>query len=128
MDKKIIGNFREDFDSDNRFIKQECVKYNNETYFVSTVDLGINHNFFNEGDPIYWETMIFAMDDDYEPSFIDLYIRRYTSLNEAIENHNKIVQAFKYNTNELEFSVGYFEFKWENINSFERLGLFNENK
>ena len=51
---KKIG-FREDFDCLNRWHLVTYVK----GYKVSTVDLGIDHNLLGEGEPLYYETMIF---------------------------------------------------------------------
>lgn len=51
---------------------------------VSTVFLAINHDFLGEGEPILWETMVFAKDRD------DVYQKRYTSHAEAVERHKQI--------------------------------------
>lgn len=53
---------------------------------ISTVFLGINHNFFNIGKPILFETMIFG-------AYGDEYQTRYTSYKKAIKGH---VEAIKY--------------------------------
>lgn len=42
--------YRKDFDWNNRFKKQEIVEVNGNEYFVSTVDLGLDHS-FGEGEP-----------------------------------------------------------------------------
>ena len=47
---------------------------------VSTVFLGIDHNFSLSGDPILWETMIFGGPEDG-------FQRRYTSKADAIVGH-----------------------------------------
>lgn len=51
---------------------------------VSTVFLGLDHNYSDEGPPILWETMVF---DDYGGG--DQY--RYSSYAEALEGHNSVV-------------------------------------
>lgn len=51
-------------------------------------DLGIDHSFFNDK-PIYWETMIF--DHTNGEDFGDLYCERYSSLEDAIANHERIL-------------------------------------
>lgn len=54
---------------------------------VSTVFLGVNQAFGNS--PSLWfETMIFS-DDEY-----DQECWRYSTINQAIEGHNKILQEF----------------------------------
>jgi hypothetical protein len=50
---------------------------------VSTVFLGIDHNWSGEGPPVLWETMIFGMED--EPCW------RYSSEKEALEGHEQAV-------------------------------------
>ena len=78
--------FRKDFDINNRIVKQENIKQNGKEYFVSTVDLGLNHR-FGEGKPLYFETMIFEGKDSR-----DLYCNRYTTREEALKEHEQLVQ------------------------------------
>jgi hypothetical protein len=54
---------------------------------VSTIWLGIDHNYFG-GLPLLFETMIF----DKPKSGHDIYMDRYTTLDEAINGHKKAVQ------------------------------------
>lgn len=58
--------------------------------FVSTVFLGIDHNFFPEEDPrpVLWETMIFG-------GKYDQYQWRYMSEEEAKEGHKYAVKLAK---------------------------------
>lgn len=56
-------------------------------YRVSTVFLGIDHNFGYGGPPVLWETMVFPDDESYE----DLYCERYTSVDDARAGHQRIV-------------------------------------
>jgi hypothetical protein len=50
---------------------------------VSTVFLGLNHNFDEDGPPILWETMVFGgIYNDYQ--------ERYASLAAALEGHQRI--------------------------------------
>lgn len=55
---------------------------------VSTVWLGLNHRLFGEGPPLIWETMIFGgeHDNDYW---------RYSSRQEALDDHERIVRALR---------------------------------
>lgn len=52
---------------------------------VSTVFLGTNHNWFNEGDPILFETMIFGGEHDQ-------YQERYRTVEEARDGHKVAVK------------------------------------
>ena len=80
--------YREDFDPNNCIIKQDYFELGDRRYFMSTVDLGIDHSFFSDK-PIYWETMIF--DHTNGENFGDLYQERYSSLEDAITNHERIL-------------------------------------
>jgi hypothetical protein len=51
---------------------------------VSTVFLGLNHNFFRAGPPVLWETMIFGGRHDE-------YMERYSSYAQALEGHARAV-------------------------------------
>ena len=51
---------------------------------ISTIWMGLNHNYF-EGEPLLFETMIFS--DDGE-----IYCKRYSTWDEAMEGHKKAVQ------------------------------------
>jgi hypothetical protein len=54
--------------------------------FVSTVFLGMDHNWFG-GPPILWESMVFIDGEDCEQ-------QRYSSLREAIIGHNTLVARY----------------------------------
>lgn len=54
---------------------------------VSTVWLGIDHNYEDTGDPIIFETMVFPSED----SFSDLACFRYRNEADAIEGHKDTV-------------------------------------
>ncbi len=55
---------------------------------VSTVWLGINHNYTGEGPPLIFETMIFGGDHDQD-------CWRYATEEEARKKHDEIVAALK---------------------------------
>jgi hypothetical protein len=65
-----------------------------EGYVVSTVFLGIDHQFHPHGRPLYFETMIF-----YPPALRELgdniYCERYSSLAEARAGHAQAIQWLK---------------------------------
>jgi len=71
------------FETKERIIKQENVKGK----MVSTVFLGIDHNFYNEGKPILFETMIFGDGQEYQ--------ERCSTWEEAEEQHKKAVKSLK---------------------------------
>lgn len=50
---------------------------------VSTVFLGLDHNFSDEGPPVLWETMVFGLPGDEE------IMLRYTSKTDALEGHKR---------------------------------------
>lgn len=47
---------------------------------VSTVFLGLDHNFFGDGPPVLWETLVFG-------GVLDGEMDRYTSVRAALEGH-----------------------------------------
>lgn len=53
---------------------------------ISTVWLGINHNYFEYGPPLIFETMVFG-----EGSSVDEAMDRYATLKEAEEGHRSMV-------------------------------------
>lgn len=66
---------------------------------VSTVWLGLEHGIVN-GKPVIFESLIFGGPCDQE-------MLRYTSLEEAIEGHKKIVNALKFH------DLSWFFERWE---------------
>lgn len=103
MDLTKYG-FRADFDENNRVVKQEHIEFEGKKYFVSTVDLGLNHR-FGEGPDLYYETMIFPDDG----SFKDMYCNRYTDRESALNAHEKLMEAIA--DGKYEVVNGYFERK-----------------
>jgi hypothetical protein len=75
--------------SDPKYKTVEKTKVGDD-YEVSTVWLGINHN-FGDGLPLIFETMIFTR-DEYE---YDNWCWRYTTEAEAKKAHAAIVKALK---------------------------------
>ena len=57
-------------------------------YWVSTVWMGLNHN-FGEGVPLIFETMVF------KGSKSDLDCERYTTLQQAEEGHKRMVEKWR---------------------------------
>lgn len=54
---------------------------------VSTVWLGLNHNYRPNGLPLIFETMIFSKDN-----YKDLWCERYSTLDEATVGHEKALE------------------------------------
>ena len=52
--------------------------------YVSTVFLGLDHNFMGVGPPLLWESLVFGGEYDGE-------MRRYTSKEEALRGHKELV-------------------------------------
>jgi hypothetical protein len=63
-----------------RIVKQDTVLDDR----VSTVFLGLDHNYYREGPPILWETMVFGGPHDG-------YQMRYSSKEEALLGHDLAV-------------------------------------
>lgn len=76
-------------DGDNRRVALDVI---NEVIRVSTVFLGIDHG-IDSSNPVLFETMVF--DDRNENTGSDLYMRRYTSWDEAKQGHEVIVKTIK---------------------------------
>jgi len=68
------------FESEKRVIAQDQVR----DARISTVFLGLDHNFMNEGPPILFETMIFGGRLDGEQY-------RYSTYDEAINGHKTAI-------------------------------------
>jgi hypothetical protein len=85
MDMSKYG-FRADFDENNRIVKQEVIEFEGREYFVSTVDLGLDHR-FGEGSPLWYETMIFP-----NGTYSDEYCDRYETRGEALSSHEQLIQ------------------------------------
>jgi hypothetical protein len=84
--------FREDYDENNRRIGEDVVDVDGNKYWVSTVDLGLDHS-FGKGEPLYWETMIFPCDDNGGVTdWGELYCNRYPTKQAAVEGHAYAVE------------------------------------
>lgn len=61
-------------------------------YWISTVFLGLDHNYSREGSPILFETMIFS--DTFEDSDLD-YCERCSTWREALKMHRDAIEHVK---------------------------------
>lgn len=66
--------------------KQRVAADELDGYYVSTVWLGLDHNYHAEGPPLIFETMVFKQGDA-----IDLYRARYSTEEEAARGHKQVV-------------------------------------
>ena len=91
LDLERLG-FRKGFDLKNRFNLKTKVG----DYEVSTVDLGINHQFLKGLPPLYYETMIFRKNGIHkEKNLFAYYQERYTTEEEAKKGHEEAVEFVK---------------------------------
>lgn len=82
--------FRKGFSFENRF----DLKTRIGNYEVSTVDLGLNHQFDETLPPLYYETMIFKVKNG-EVDYSEIYCDRYTTQEEAELGHQKAIDYVK---------------------------------
>jgi len=61
---------------------------------VSTVWLGINHN-FEDGPPLIFETMVFSAKNGKVTEYSELDMERYSTLKQAKDGHKKMVKKWK---------------------------------
>lgn len=74
--------FEEMSKADTRHVGDDMIK----GYHVSTVWLGLDHQYFN-GPPLIFETMVFHGD-----TCGDIYMDRYTTWEQAVEGHKRAIQ------------------------------------
>ena len=75
-----------------RIVKQETLP---SGYWVSTVFLGIDHNFELSGSPLLFETMVFS---EKEGKKDEVDMERYATYEEAEKGHEKMVNKYKNET------------------------------
>ena len=75
------------FETADRIVRQQTLKNGR---FVSTVFLGIDHN-FGAGKPLLFETMVFPSKGGYG----ELDVDRYSSYKEAEKGHKLMVEKWK---------------------------------
>lgn len=86
IDLNTFAELCEDFNY--KVVKQDEIG----DFLVSTIWLGIDHNFYNifhgHGKPLIFETMIFSDNEKYD----DIYQERYSTEEEALEGHKKAIK------------------------------------
>ena len=69
-------------------------------WWVSTVWLGLNHRVFGLGPPIIFETMVFYRGKDkVERPWLDEYMQRYATKEEALAGHEAVVSMVEVTEN-----------------------------
>jgi hypothetical protein len=66
---------------------------------VSTVWLGLDMNYYDDGPPLIFETMTFDSTPGGDPDWTDLEVRRYSTQLQALTGHDEVVhwlQQFGY--------------------------------
>jgi hypothetical protein len=69
----------------------DTVLVDGKTLAVSTVWLGVNHNFTADGPPLIFETMVFG-----DPPLAENACWRYATEDEARRGHEKAVEALRF--------------------------------
>jgi len=77
-------------DMDSRRVALDEIPCGDESVRVSTVFLGLDHNYFDDGPPLIFETMVFG-----GPPAVDQWQRRYATEEEAREGHEVAVAALR---------------------------------
>ena len=79
------------FEGTERVVEQTTVN----RYWISTVFLGLNHSWYREGPPQWFETMVFEELEDGRTKS-DRFCRRYTTWEEAEAGHAEILEIIRY--------------------------------
>lgn len=61
---------------------------------VSTVWIGMDHNFSDQGPPLIFESMVFRESEDGETDLTEVTSRRYATEAEAREGHAQLVKKY----------------------------------
>jgi hypothetical protein len=80
----------------NKIVEQTEIK----GYMVSTVFLGLDHNFGGKGPPVLFETMVFRADDwnkfdKKKRGLPEQDMNRYCTWDEAMKGHRRFVWQYK---------------------------------
>lgn len=79
-------------------LAQDDFEIDGHNYWISTVWLGLDHNWWPEGEPLIFETAIFDCDDTQEfrgrtvRQTVDIY--RWSSLDQAYQGHDLVKRSF----------------------------------
>lgn len=81
---------------ENKIVEQTEI----EGYMISTVFLGLDHNWSGQGPPILFETMVFRAADWHEPDkdkrrLVDQDMNRYATWDEAKKGHRRFIWQYR---------------------------------
>jgi hypothetical protein len=90
-DKEVVmvpdmTEWAEKFENENRRVGADDVG----DHFISTVFLGIDHNFSGDGPPLVFETMVFKHGE-----WSELDMKRYSTWDEAETGHKEMVEKWR---------------------------------
>ncbi len=88
-------------DFDYKVVRQEDVG----SYFVSTVWLGLDHNWNPEGPPLFFETMVFPADDGESVLALEFDMDCYGSEAAAVAGHEAMVTLVRATMQDVETAV-----------------------
>ena len=77
-----------------KIILQSDIEILNSMFMISTVFLGLDHNYDTVGPPIVFETMVFNIRNGGNIDWNEEYCDRYTTLDDAVKGHVSACQAF----------------------------------
>ncbi len=86
MDIREWGRALEDYD-----YRRVAATTLSDGTWISTVWLGLDHSFGDQGPPLIFETMVF----ESEESLGDLECERYSTLEQAVAGHNAMVKKWE---------------------------------
>ena len=69
-----------------KHVAEDFLTIRGEKFRISTVWLGLDHNFMPGGPPLIFETMIFSATDK---SYADIYCVRYSTRQQALVGHRR---------------------------------------
>lgn len=80
------------FETAERHLAQETIN----DYWISTVFLGLDHNFGSSGNPLLFETMVhYRPNKGDDGEWLDEYTRRYSTWDEAETGHQATVKLIR---------------------------------
>lgn len=72
---------------------KNIILLNEKKYLLSTISMNVRHSYFKDDkDKIVYETMLFELNDDGVEYSKPLFNERYSTADEAVYEHGKIVQ------------------------------------
>ena len=82
------------FETADRIIQQDKIKVGKKEKFISTVFLGLDHN-YSDGTPLLFETMVFDSTKGTVQYGSGEVVGRYATKAQALKGHEKIVRNIK---------------------------------